>query len=36
MEHENLHAPLSAYVDKRIWKIALTLKEGFKTSHDGL
>lgn len=36
MEHENVHTPINAYIDKRIWKTALTLKECFRKSSDGL
>ena len=36
MEHENINAPIVSYIDKRIWKTALLLRECFKESHEGL
>lgn len=36
MEHENVHAPINAYIDKRIWKISLLLRQCFSRTHEGL
>lgn len=36
MEHENVHAPINAYTDKRIWKVANVIRECFRNSEDGL
>ena len=35
-EHENVHSPLSAYTDKRIWKCAKALAQLFRHSPEGL
>jgi hypothetical protein len=35
-EQENVHCPISAYADKRIWKTGLLLKAFFRNSSEGL
>ncbi len=35
-EHESVHNPVNTYIDKRIYKMAMTLKECFKNSSEGL
>ena len=35
-EHENVHCPLSAYTDKRIWKLSLAIRELFRHSPEGM
>jgi len=35
-EHENVHCPISAYTDKRVWKMATLLISFFSNSSEGL